>query len=131
MRGYRSAGSPNGDPALLYRISRDREGFGRAAQTGIAKATVDSAYGGGRVFVGQKALGYGLVQGLGGIDLAIKEARLLAKIGEGRDIELFSLNTGDSRLLSQPSVRALAEYFGDIGQVRFWAIEPSLWNVEP
>ncbi|WP_173384265.1 signal peptide peptidase SppA [Fibrobacter succinogenes] len=102
-----------------------------AAQTGIAKETVDSAYGGGRVFVGQKALGYGLVQGLGGIDLAIKEARLLAKIGEGRDIELFSLNTGDSRLLSHPSVRALAEYFGDIGQVRFWAIEPSLWNVEP
>ena len=99
-----------------------------AAQTGIPKATVDTSYGGGRVFVGQKALGYGLVQGLGGIDLALKEARLLAGIDEGREIELLSLQTGDAKLLAPSPVRALAEYFGDIGQVRFWAIDPLLWG---
>jgi protease-4 len=100
-------------------------------QTGVPKATVDSAYGGGRVFVGQKALQYGLVQGLGGIDLAIKEARTLAGIGEGREIELISLATGDTRLVTEQPLRTLANFFDDIGQVSLWAIDPFLWNMEP
>lgn len=102
-----------------------------AGQTGIAKETVDSAYGGGRVFVGQKALQYGLIQGLGGMDTAIKEARDLAKIPDGREIELISLQTGTKSLVTDMSVRALADFFGDIGQVRLWAVDPLLWNMEP
>ena len=102
-----------------------------SGQTGIAKETVDSAYGGGRVFIGQKALQYGLVQGLGGMDAAIKEASRLADISDNREIELLSLQTGESGLLTNPSMKAFADFLGDIGQVRFWAVDLSLWNMEP
>ena len=100
-------------------------------QTGISKDKVDSAYGGGRVFIGQKALQYGLIQGLGGMDVAIKEARNLAGISDSREIELVSLQTGKSGLVTNLSAKALADFFGDIGQVRFWAVDLSLWNMEP
>ena len=100
-------------------------------QTGIARETVDSAYGGGRVFIGQKALQYGLIQGLGGMDAAINEARKLADISDNREIELLSLQTGKSGLLTNPSMKAFADFLGDIGQVRFWAVDLSLWNMEP
>ena len=100
-------------------------------QTGISKDKVDSAYGGGRVFIGQKALQYGLIQGLGGMDVAIKEARNLAGISDSREIELVSLQTGGSGLVTNLSAKALADFFGDIGQVRFWAVDLSLWNMEP
>ena len=102
-----------------------------SGQTGVPKATVDSAYGGGRVFVGQKAFKYGLVQGLGGMDLAIREARTLAGIGEDREIELVSLATGDARIVSEQPLSTLANFFEDIGQVSLWAIDPFLWNLEP
>ena len=102
-----------------------------SGQTGVPKATVDSAYGGGRVFVGQKALKYGLVQGLGGMDLAIREARTLAGIGEDREIELVSLATGDARIVTEQPLSTLANFFEDIGQVSLWAIDPFLWNLEP
>ena len=81
-----------------------------SGQTGIAKETVDSAYGGGRVFIGQKALQYGLIQGLGGMDAAINEARKLADISDNREIELLSLQTGESGLLTNPSVKAFADF---------------------
>ena len=100
-------------------------------QTGISKEKIDSAYGGGRVFIGQKALQYGLVQGLGGMDAAIQEARKLADISDSREIELISLQTGESGLLTNPSAKALVDFFGNVDQVRFWAVDLSLWNMEP
>ena len=62
---------------------------------------------------------------------AINEARKLADISDNREIELLSLQTGESGLLTNPSVKAFADFLGDIGQVRFWAVDLSLWNMEP
>lgn len=94
--------------------------------TGIAPATVDSSYGGGRVFVGWKAQKYGLVQGIGGIDNAIDEARRLAGIGERSEIELVTLTTGKSQVVPDISTKALLETLSDISQVKFWAVDPLL-----
>ena len=94
--------------------------------TGIPSATVDSSYGGGRVFVGWKAQKYGLVQGIGGIDNAIAEARRLAGIGEGSEIELVTLTTGKSQVVPDISAKALLETLSDISQVKFWAVDPLL-----
>ena len=94
--------------------------------TGIAAATVDSVYGGGRVFVGWKAHKYGLVQGIGGIEEAIVEARRLAGIGEGSEIELVSLTTGKSDIVPDVSAKALLETLSDLERVQFWAVDPAL-----
>ncbi len=94
--------------------------------TGIADATVDSAYGGGRVFVGWKAHKYGLVQGIGGIENAIEEARRLAGISERSEIELVSLSTGKSDIVPDVSAKALLETLSDLDRVQFWAVDPAL-----
>ena len=101
-----------------------------SAATGIDSAKVDSAYGGGRVFIGRKALDYGLVQGLGGLDLAISEAKRLAGISENARIELVPMQAGNSNIVLDPSVRALVDVISDMEHTSFWAIEPTLWNVE-
>jgi hypothetical protein len=65
------------------------------------------------------------------MDAAIKEARALANISDSREIELISLQTGKSGLLTNPSAKALVDFFGNVDQVRFWAVDLSLWNMEP
>lgn len=94
--------------------------------TGIAEATVDTAYGGGRVFTGRVALKSGLVHGIGGMDYALDEAKRLAKIDSGMDVELVTLTTGGRELLLDPSVKALSEFLHGMEEIRFWAIEPGL-----
>ena len=96
--------------------------------TGIAAATVDSSYGGGRVFAGWRAHKYGLVHGIGGLDNAIEEARRLAHIGERSEIELVTLTSGKSQIVPDVSSKALLETLGDLSQVKFWAIDPSLFE---
>ena len=96
--------------------------------TGIPSAKVDSSYGGGRVFIGQKALSYGLVQGLGGIDLAVSEAKRLANISENATVELVPMLPGSTKLVLEPSARAVLDVFTDFERVQFWAIDPLLWG---
>ena len=98
--------------------------------------TVDTAYGGGRVMIGVKALQAGLVHDLGGIDDAIAAAKQLAHIGESTDVDLMVLGSGNSFTL--PSFGAMfgakaltdfsADYLYDLGRPQLWAIEPALFE---
>ena len=96
--------------------------------TKIPQATVDSAYGGGRVFIGYKAFEAGLVHTLGGLDDAIALVKKMAEIGESSEVELVQLNTDSDFLI--PSPKALMNYIVDFEQTKFWAIEPSLIGME-
>ena len=102
--------------------------------TGIPQATVDTAYGGGRVMIGIKALSAGLVHGLGGIDDAIKAAKQLADIGESTDVDLLVLGSGHSFMLPMPGSKALYElsdwtdYIYDLSRPQLWAVEPALFD---
>jgi len=55
----------------------------------------------GRVWLGEDARGLRLVDKLGGLRDAIKEAKLLAKIDEAELIQVPSLNSGRENLLQQ------------------------------
>ena len=103
--------------------------------TGIPQATVDTAYGGGRVMIGIKALAAGLVHGLGGIDDAIAVAKQLADVGPYTDVDLKVLGSGHSFMLPTPGTKALydfsdwVDYISDLSRPQLWAIEPTL--IEP
>lgn len=99
--------------------------------TGVDKAKIDTAYGGGRVFVGWKALEAGLVHKLGGLDVAIAEAKRLADIGESTDVELVQFATEKSYLVPVPSSKAVMDFFKEAERTQFWAVEPDLLNFEP
>ena len=102
--------------------------------TGIPQVTVDTAYGGGRVMIGIKALQAGLVHSLGGIDDAIAVAKQLAKISDDTDVELKILGSGHSMLLPVPGVNMFADfsdfadYVYDLGRPQLWAVEPYLFE---
>lgn len=99
-------------------------------QTKISKAAIDSLYGGGRVFMGWKAYEYGLVQKLGGIDVAIEEAKRLAEIGSYSDVEIDFITTDKSRILPSTGVSAWLDFIEDFGRTQFFAIEPQLMDFE-
>ena len=102
--------------------------------TGIPQATVDTAYGGGRVMIGIKAQAAGLVHGLGGIDDAIAVAKQLADIGENTDIDLQVLGSGHSLTLPTPGTKMLyqlsdwTDYIYDLSRPQLWAVEPALFE---
>ena len=102
--------------------------------TGIPQATVDTAYGGGRVMIGIKALAAGLVHGLGGIDDAIAVAKQLADIGENTDVDLQVLGSGHSLTLPTPGSKMLyqlsdwSDYIYDLSRPQLWAVEPALFE---
>lgn len=98
--------------------------------TGIPQATVDTAYGGGRVMIGVKALQAGLVHDLGGIDAAISVAKQLADIGATTDVDLMVLESGNSFTLPMPSSKAMLDYVVELSQPQLWAVDPILWGVE-
>ena len=98
--------------------------------TGIPQATVDTAYGGGRVMIGIKALQAGLLHGLGGIDDAIAVAKQLAEIDYDTDVELKILGSGHSMLLPMPGSRMFAD-FSDFADYVYDLSRPQLWAVEP
>jgi len=97
--------------------------------TGIPKVVVDTAYGGGRVMVGWKAKEAGLVQGLGGLDVALEEVRKLAKISKSTEIELMQLNTESSFVVPLADAKAFSDLLRNIERTQFWAIEPMLLDV--
>ena len=102
--------------------------------TGIPQATVDTAYGGGRVMIGIKAQAAGLVHGLGGIDDAIAVAKQLADIGENTDVDLQVLGSGHSLTLPTPGTKMLyqlsdwTDYIYDLSRPQLWAVEPALFE---
>ena len=102
--------------------------------TGIPQATVDTAYGGGRVMIGIKALAAGLVHDLGGIDDAIAVAKQLADIGPNTDIDLKVLGSGHSLTLPTSGAKVLyqlsdwTEYIYDLSRPQLWAVEPALFE---
>lgn len=96
--------------------------------TKIPQATVDTAYGGGRVMVGYKAYRAGLVQALGGLDDAIAKAKEFAEISASTDVELVQINTRNSFVVPDP--KAMMDYIVDFEQTKFWALEPALWGME-
>ncbi len=99
--------------------------------TGVDKAKIDSEYGGGRVFVGWKAMEAGLVHRVGGLDVAIAEAKALADIGESTDVELVQFTAGNSFLVPVPSSKMLMDFMKEAERTQFFAIEPDLLNFEP
>ena len=99
--------------------------------TGIDKVKIDTAYGGGRVFVGWKAMEAGLVHKMGGLDMAIAEAKALADIGESTDVELVQLSAGKSYLVPVPGSKMLMDFMQEAERTQFWALEPDLLNFEP
>ena len=102
--------------------------------TGIPQVTVDTAYGGGRVMIGIKALAAGLVHDLGGIDDAIAAAKQLAHIGPNTDIDLKVLGSGHSLTLPTSGSKVLyqlsdwTEYIYDLSRPQLWAVEPALYE---
>lgn len=98
--------------------------------TGIPQATVDTAYGGGRVMVGYKAKQAGLVQQVGGIDDAIVAAKRLAKVDEKTDVRLIFMNTDKSYVNPGVDAKALVDFMKEMDEVKLWAVEPSLWIEE-
>ena len=101
-----------------------------SAATGIPQATVDSSYGGGRVFMGWKAVDMGLVHKLGGLDVAIAEAKRLAGIGENTKVALDFINTEKTRIVPTTGISAWLDLVEDFGRTQFWAIEPQLMDFE-
>ena len=99
--------------------------------TGVDKTKIDSEYGGGRVFVGWKAMEAGLVHKVGGLDVAIAEAKALADIGESTDVELVQLSADNSFLVPVPSSKMLMDFMKEAERTQFFAIEPDLLNFEP
>jgi protease-4 len=80
--------------------------------------------------MGWKAKEYGLVHDLGGIDVAIAEAKRLAEIDEGTLVEIDFINTEKSRILPPTGVSAWLDFVDGIGRTQFWAIEPQQFDFE-
>ena len=79
--------------------------------------------------VGWKAKEAGLVQGLGGLDVALDEVRNLAKIPKSTEIELMQLNTESSFVVPLADAKAFSDLLRNIERTQFWAIEPMLLDV--
>lgn len=94
--------------------------------TKIPQNKVDEELGGGRVFIGKKALFKGLVHGLGGLDDAIEAAMKLANIKSPMQIELVPLMPKRS-YISRISFKSLAQFISSFDEDFVWALEPDLW----
>lgn len=94
--------------------------------TKIPQNKVDEELGGGRVFIGEKALLKGLVHALGGLDDAINAAMKLAKIKGFKQIELVPLMPKKS-YISRISFQSLAQFISSFDEDFVWALESDLW----
>jgi protease IV len=83
---------------------------------------------GGRVWLGQEALGLGLVDRLGGLPEALLAAQELAKLPQDRRAPLVPLRGGRSALPPEPfpeqPVAALAATLGELLRPQVWALLP-------
>lgn len=75
-----------------------------ARATKLTPERIDKDYGGGRVFTGAEALKNGLVKKIGGLDVAIAEAKFLAGFSQGTQVEIVNVSDEKSYMLSSPRV---------------------------
>jgi protease-4 len=83
---------------------------------------------GGRVWLGQEALGLGLVDQLGGLPEAIMRAQALAELPQDRDAPIVLARSGRTQLPPQP--------FPSGGLLELWplleeALRPRIWAIMP
>lgn len=94
--------------------------------TKIPQEKVDQEYGGGRVFVGKKAMSLGLVHSLGGLDDAISAVKKMAKISVSKQVEIVPL-VSKSSYINRVSFKSLAEFVSSFDGDFIWALESDLW----
>ncbi|MBP5246388.1 MAG: signal peptide peptidase SppA [Fibrobacter sp.] len=91
--------------------------------THISKGELDAELAGGRVFTGSQGVRNGLVHRIGGMDLAIAEAKRLAGISERRPVELQSILTDDSYLSrSFTDQIRLLDWVNSVEKTQVWSL---------
>lgn len=112
-----------------------------ARATKLTKERIDKDYGGGRVFTGSEALASGLVKKLGGLDVAIAEAKFLAGYSLSTQVEIYDASADDFYMLSAPriplvkmddmvSLKRASLMLQELGQTNLWAVDLDLMNME-
>ncbi len=91
--------------------------------TGIGIDSLDRSLAGGRVFTGSQGVQNGLVHRIGGLDMAIYEAKRLAGLSERRTVVLESILSDDSYLFRgfSDQVRLLS-WMKSVEKTQVWAL---------
>lgn len=91
--------------------------------TQLSKDSLDRSLAGGRVFTGSQGVRNGLVQKIGGLDLAVQEAKRFAGISESRPVVLRSILSDKSYLSRSFSDGIhLADWINSIEKTQVWAL---------
>ena len=91
--------------------------------TELSKDSLDKSLAGGRVFTGSQGVQNGLVHRIGGMDLAITEAKRLAGISERRPVVLQSILTDDSYISRSFSDQIrLMDWLNSVEKTQVWAL---------
>ena len=94
-----------------------------AGATGLSKDSLDGSLAGGRVFTGSQGVRNGLVHRIGGLYLAIREAKRLSGLSESRAVTLESILTEDSHVFRDFSERAkMFGWMEALEKTRVWAL---------
>lgn len=112
-----------------------------ARATKLTKERIDRDLGGGRVFTGEEALKNGLVKKLGGLDVAMAEAKYLAGYSQHTQVELVSVSDEKSYILSNPRVplvqigalaeaEAFANVLQELSSTNLWALDFGLMDLQ-
>jgi len=96
-----------------------------SGETGLSVDSLDRSLAGGRVFTGSEGYKNGLIQGIGGLDFAISEAKRLAGISKDKPVELVSLLSDKSYLSrSFKSQVRLFNWVNSVEKTEAWALAP-------
>lgn len=91
--------------------------------TGLGVDSLDRSLAGGRVFTGSQGVQNGLVHRIGGLDMAIFEAKRLAGLSESRTVTLESVLTDDSYLSHSLSDQVrLFSWLKSVEKTQVWAL---------
>lgn len=91
--------------------------------TELSKDSLDKSLAGGRVFTGSQGVQNGLVHRIGGMDLAITEAKRLAGISERRPVVLQSILTDDTYISRSFSDQIrLMDWLNSVEKTQVWAL---------
>lgn len=91
--------------------------------TGLSKDSLDNSLAGGRVFTGSQGVRNGLIQRIGGLDVAIAEAKRLAGIPERRTVVLESVPSGNSSISRSFSDNLrLMDWLHSIEKTQVWTL---------
>lgn len=107
-----------------------------AAGRKMSEAKADSL-GQGRIYTGTQALSNGLIDAVGGLEMAVAEAKKRAGLGAGREVEVYAvpargegqhvLPSRDWARASVPeAVSAWGERLSDMAEAQLWALDPGL-----